>query len=70
MCSNLGSNIAGSVLAGIATIFCFIAFWFYMRAAKTREKSNYAVHIGIGEGEESVVSQGCEYQINGSSPLC
>lgn len=41
-----------------------------MRAAKTREKSNYAVHIGIGEGEESVVSQGCEYQINGSSPLC
>ena len=52
MFSNLGSNIAGSVLAGIATIFCFITFWFYKRAATTRERSKYAVHIEEAEDEK------------------
>ncbi|KAK5087798.1 hypothetical protein LTR05_002013 [Lithohypha guttulata] len=51
MFTNLGSNIAGSVLAGIATIFCFIMYWFYKRAEITREKSKYAVHTGH-EGDE------------------
>lgn len=51
MFSNLGSNIAGSILAGIATTFCFIAFWFWRRGASVREKSKYAVHIKEIEGE-------------------
>jgi len=51
MFSDLGSNTAGSILAGIATIFCFIAFWFWKRGASVRERSEYAVHIKEIEDE-------------------
>lgn len=43
MFTNLGSNIAGSVLASIATVFCFIADWFWKYGARTREASKFAV---------------------------
>ncbi|KAK5947121.1 hypothetical protein PMZ80_001268 [Knufia obscura] len=52
MFSNLGSNLAGTVLAIIATIFCFITFWFYKRAAITRENSKFAVHVEKVEDEK------------------
>ena len=52
MFSNLGSNVAGSILAIIATLFCFIAFWFWKNGAKTREKSKYTVDIEDIEAEE------------------
>jgi len=52
MFSNLGSNVAGSILAVIATLFCFIALWFWKNGAKTREKSKYAVNIEVDEAEK------------------
>lgn len=53
MFKNLGSNVAGSILAIIATLFCFIAYWFWRNGAQTREKSKYAVHIEKDENEEN-----------------
>ena len=43
MFSGLGSNISGSILAAIATVFCFIALWFWKNAVHAREKSRFAV---------------------------
>lgn len=49
MFSNLGPNVAGSVLAGVATLFCFIAFWFWRSGPAIREQSEYAVHVEEGD---------------------
>lgn len=45
MFTHLGGNVAGSVLAGIATVFCLIAAWFWKYGASTREASKFAVSI-------------------------
>jgi hypothetical protein len=43
MFTGLGSNVSGSILASIATVFCFIAFWFWKNGTSAREKSRFAV---------------------------
>lgn len=54
MFSGLGSNISGSILAAIASVFCFIAAWFWKSGANARERSKYAVgFVGATEKEES-----------------
>jgi hypothetical protein len=42
----LGSNVSGSILAAIATIFCFVAVWFWRHGADARERSRFAVTFG------------------------
>jgi hypothetical protein len=43
MFKGLGSNISGSILAAIATVFCGVTAWFWKYGAKARERSKYAV---------------------------
>lgn len=38
---NLGNNIAGSVLAAIATLYCFVAVAFWRYGARMRERSSW-----------------------------
>lgn len=52
MFKNLGSNIATSILAIIATLFCGIALWFMKYGAQFREKSKYAVSMEDDEDEK------------------
>jgi hypothetical protein len=54
MFSGLGANVAVSILAAIATMFCGVAIWFWMCGAQMREASRFAVSIESTElGEES-----------------
>ena len=46
MFDDLGSNVSGSILAAIATIFCFVAVWFWRHGADARERSTFAVTFG------------------------
>ncbi len=50
MFTGLGSNVAASILAGLATIFCFVAAWFWRYGAQIRESSRFAVKIERSEG--------------------
>jgi hypothetical protein len=43
MFKGLGSNVSGSILASIATVFCFIAMWFWKNGTRARERSRFAV---------------------------
>lgn len=54
MFSGLGSNVSGSILAAIATLFCFIAAWFWKYGAKARERSKYAISEVVMEKESSI----------------
>jgi len=44
MFQGLGSNVSGSILASIASIFCFTALWFCQNNKGIRESSSYATH--------------------------
>lgn len=48
MFEGLGSNVSGSILAAIATVFCFVAVWFWRHGADARERSRFAVTFGDG----------------------
>jgi hypothetical protein len=52
MFEGLGSNVSGSILAAIATVYCFIALWFWRNGAGSRERSRFAVTFGDGMGKE------------------
>lgn len=40
--SGLGANVAASILAAIATLYCGVAIWFWKRAVQIREASHFA----------------------------
>ncbi|KAI4750660.1 MFS general substrate transporter [Aureobasidium sp. EXF-3400] len=42
MFTGLGSNIAGSIIAGVATLFCVMPFIFFRYGKRMREKSRFA----------------------------
>ena len=53
MFEGLGSNVSGSILAAIATVFCFVAVWFWRHGADARERSRFAVTFNDGMGKEA-----------------
>ena len=48
----LGSNVSGSILAAVATVYCLVALWFWRNGARARERSRFAVTFGDGMGKE------------------
>lgn len=44
MFKNIGNNSAASILAGIATAYCLVAFCFWKFGKRIREHSNFAIH--------------------------
>lgn len=53
MFNRLGNNIAGTVLAVMATIFCAVPFWFSRSGEMLRKRSkfaNYSLAINLAEG--------------------
>jgi len=42
MFTGLGSNVAGSVIAAVATLFCVMPFVFFRYGKSMREKSRFA----------------------------
>jgi hypothetical protein len=61
MFEGLGSNVSGSILAAIATVYCFVALWFWRNGASARERSRFAVTFGAGMGKEE--ARGSEQSI-------
>lgn len=57
----LGSSVSGSILAAIATIFCFVAVWFWRHGADSRERSRFAVTFGneVGKDDSGNLNEGC-----------
>ncbi|KAH0280677.1 MFS general substrate transporter, partial [Aureobasidium melanogenum] len=53
MFKNIGSNGAASILAGIATAYCLVAFCFWKFGKSIREHSKFAIH---DDDEEEVTS--------------
>lgn len=55
MFSRLGSNVAGSILAGVATLFCVTPFVFFRYGRALRERSKfarYSVEVNKQHGDE------------------
>jgi len=61
MFEGLGSNVSGSILAAVATVYCFVALWFWRNGASARERSRFAVTFGEGMGKEE--ARGSEQSI-------
>lgn len=61
MFEGLGSNVSGSILAAVATVYCLVALWFWRNGARARERSRFAVTFGDGMGKEE--SRGSEQSV-------
>lgn len=53
---NIGSNGAASILAGLATVYCLVAFCFWKFGKRIREHSKFAIHDD--DDEEEVTGTG------------
>lgn len=56
MFKNVGNNGAASILAGIATAYCFVAFGFWKFGRRIRERSKFALHEDMEETAGSAMN--------------
>jgi len=63
MYNGLGSNVATSILAAVATVFAFTPIIFFGFAPKLRKMSKYAGNDGIDEEDEDKTEKGSNVEV-------